>query len=35
MGLMEKYTPDGVHVNKAGYKVMSALAEKAIMKALK
>ncbi len=35
MGLMEKYTPDGVHANKAGYKVMSALAEKAIMKALK
>ena len=35
MGLMEEYTPDGVHANKAGYKVMSALAEKAIMKALK
>lgn len=35
MGLMEKYTPDGVHANKAGYKVMSALAEKAIIKALK
>ena len=35
MGLMEKYTPDGVHANKAGYKVMSALAEKAIIEALK
>ena len=35
MGLMEEYTPDGVHANKAGYKVMSALAEKAIMKALR
>ena len=35
MGLMEEYTSDGVHANKAGYKVMSALAEKAIMKALK
>ena len=34
MGLMEEYTPDGVHANKDGYKVMSSLAEKAIKETL-
>ena len=33
-GLDEKYTSDGVHPNKAGYKVMAALAEQAIAKTL-
>ena len=34
MGLMEEYTTDGVHANKAGYKVMSDLAEQAIKESL-
>jgi len=34
MGLMEEYTTDGVHANKAGYKVMSNLAEQAIKESL-
>ena len=33
-GLDEKYTSDGVHPNKEGYKVMAALAEQAIAKTL-
>ena len=33
-GLDEKYTSDGVHPNKAGYKVMTTLAEQAIAKTL-
>ncbi len=33
-GLNEKYTSDGVHPNKAGYKVMATLADQAIAKAL-
>ncbi len=33
-GLPEKYSSDGVHPNKEGYKVMGPLAEKAIQKAL-
>ena len=33
-GLDEKYTSDGVHPNKLGYKVMAALAEQAIAKTL-
>ena len=35
MGLMEVYTPDGVHPNRDGYKVMSVLAEKAIEETLR
>ncbi len=35
MGLMEKYTTDGVHANKDGYRLMSALAEKAIQETLR
>ena len=31
---MEEYTTDGVHANKAGYKVMSDLAEQAIKESL-
>ncbi len=34
MGLMEQYTPDGVHANKDGYKLMSTIAEKAIKETL-
>jgi len=34
-GLKKEYSEDGVHPNKAGYKVMEPLAEKAIEKALK
>ena len=34
LGLKSKYTRDGVHPNKAGYKVMAPLAKKAIEKAL-
>lgn len=34
-GLKKEYSEDGVHPNKAGYKVMEPLAEKAIDKALK
>ena len=34
-GLPLQYSEDGVHPNKAGYKVMGALAEKAIAEALK
>ena len=34
-GLKPEYSEDGVHPNKAGYKVMEPLAEKAIEKALK
>ena len=34
-GLMPSYTPDGVHPNRDGYKVMSALAEKAIRESLR
>jgi lysophospholipase L1-like esterase len=30
-----EYSKDGVHPNKEGYKVMEALAEEAIKKALK
>ena len=33
-GLHEKYTSDGVHPNKAGYKVMATLADQAIAKTL-
>ena len=33
-GMKEEYASDGVHPNKAGYKVMEPLAEKAIEKAL-
>jgi len=33
-GLKKEYSEDGVHPNKAGYKVMEPLAEKAIEKAL-
>ena len=33
-GLDEKYTSDGVHPNKEGYKVMAALAEQALAKTL-
>ena len=33
-GLNEKYTSDGVHPNKAGYKVMATLTEQAITKTL-
>jgi len=34
-GLKDAYTYDGVHPNKAGYQVMTPLAEKAIARALK
>ena len=34
-GLKTEYSPDGVHPNEAGYKVMAVLAEKAIGLALK
>lgn len=34
-GLKKEFSEDGVHPNKAGYKVMEPLAEKAIEKALK
>ena len=34
-GLKDEYTYDGVHPNKAGYKVMEPLVEQAILKALK
>ena len=34
-GMKTEYSKDGVHPNKAGYKVMEILAEKAINKALK
>lgn len=34
-GLKAEYSPDGVHPNEAGYKVMAVLAEKAIALALK
>ena len=34
-GLKAEYSPDGVHPNVAGYKVMEGLAEKAIAMALK
>lgn len=34
-GLKAEYSPDGVHPNVAGYKIMAPLAEKAIAKALK
>jgi lysophospholipase L1-like esterase len=34
-GLKKEYSEDGVHPNKAGYKVMEPLVEKAIEKALK
>lgn len=34
-GMKAEYSKDGVHPNKEGYKVMEALAEKAIKKALK
>jgi lysophospholipase L1-like esterase len=34
-GLMADYTQDGVHPNKAGYDLMTPLAEKAIALALK
>ena len=34
-GLKDEYTYDGVHPNKAGYKVMEPLVEQAISKALK
>ena len=27
-GLKKEYTPDGVHPNKKGYELMSAIAEK-------
>jgi lysophospholipase L1-like esterase len=33
-GLKKEYTPDGVHPNLAGYKIMEPLAEEAIKKAL-
>jgi lysophospholipase L1-like esterase len=33
-GLKAEYSPDGVHPNEAGYKVMAPLAEEAIVKAL-
>ncbi|MBB3188657.1 SGNH/GDSL hydrolase family protein [Microbacter margulisiae] len=33
-GFKSQYTIDGVHPNKAGYKIMMPLAEKAILKAL-
>jgi len=33
-GLKDEYTYDGIHPNKAGYKIMEPLAEKAIEKAL-
>ncbi len=33
-GLKDEYTYDGIHPNKAGYKVMEPLVEKAIAKAL-
>jgi len=33
-GLKEEYTNDGIHPNKAGYKIMAPLAEEAIKKTL-
>ena len=35
MGLISAYTPDGVHPNRDGYKVMSVLADKALQETLR
>jgi lysophospholipase L1-like esterase len=34
-GLIQEYTEDGLHPNKAGYRIMESLAEKAIKQSLK